>query len=350
MIRENTGKNPKPVAVFDWDNTVIKGDIGDGTLFWMLAHDLIRKPRSWASTSKALTPDAAQALNQACPLKTLADPLPTSQNPACTDAILSIYDGTLPGSKTPAWSDKINKDTIEPAYAWAVQLTQGHKPDEIRKLAGEAIRFNLENPLGAKQKLGTQERAASIRIYDQIADLIRALQKNGFDVWIASASSQYVVEPFASRVGVDPSHVIGVRSALDKTGRVTSGFESCGPYPKGNQDIISYRQGKRCWINQVIGKVKDPRKMMETPSPIAFAAGDSDTDAFFVKDASRLKLVINRGKRELMCRAYAGLGGRDGGAVWLVNPMFIEPKPKLAEGYRCKDFGLPDQEDTVSSF
>jgi hypothetical protein len=225
---------------------------------------------------------------------------------------------------------------------------QGHKPEEVRRFADDAIRFNLESGLGAKQKLGTQERAASIRIYEQIADLIRALQKNGFDVWITSASAQNVVEPFASRVGIEPSHVIGVRSTLDRKGRLTSAFESCGPYPAGNQDIISYRQGKRCWINRAIARIKDPRQMMELKSPIAFAAGDSDTDTFFVQDASTLRLVINRNKRELMCRAYAGLNSPGHGA-WLINPMFIEPKGKLTEGYRCKDFGLPDQEDSVSS-
>src|SRR5262249_9767814 len=30
--------NP-PVAIFDWDNTVIKNDIGDATMFWMLNND-----------------------------------------------------------------------------------------------------------------------------------------------------------------------------------------------------------------------------------------------------------------------------------------------------------------------
>src|SRR6476469_2573661 len=33
-----------PVAAFDWYNTVIKNDVGDATVFWMLKHDLILKP------------------------------------------------------------------------------------------------------------------------------------------------------------------------------------------------------------------------------------------------------------------------------------------------------------------
>lgn len=334
--------NPKPIAVFDWDNTVIKGDVGDAVLYWMLANDRIRKPRNWSDTSPWLKPSAVAALKQSCPAS-LPNPLPTSKNPACTDAILSIYEGKLPGTQSPAWSESLNKDTIEPAYAWAVQLMQGHLPTEIRHFAEQAIELNLRNPLGAQQKLGSRQYAASIRVYDQIADLIQALQKNGFEVWVVSASSQTIVEGFAQRVGVDSKHVIGVRTALDKKGRMTSGFESCGPYPKGNRDLISYRQGKRCWINQVVLGVKDPKQMMEGRGAVAFAAGDSDTDAYFLKDAVTLRLVINRNKRELMCRAYAQSDGGD----WLINPMFIEPKAQNSSGYACSDFGLPDQKDTV---
>lgn len=339
---ENFLKEPAHgVAVFDWDNTVIKNDIGDATLYWMIAHDLIRKPGSWAQTSPWLTPAAVAALNKDCP-KTLPNPLPTRTHTTCTDTLLSIYDGTLPRSKTAAWSGKHNKDTIEPAYAWAVELTHGYKPDEIRQIAEQTIAFNLGNPMGTKQKLGTRQYAASIRIYDQVADLIQALQRADFDVWIASASSQYVVETFARRVGVAPGKVIGVRSVLSADGKIDYGFESCGTFAQGNRAMISYRQGKRCWINQVVLGIKDPQQMMDLPSPIAFAAGDSDTDAFFLKDATRLRLAINRNKRELMCRAYA----QDHGP-WLINPMFIDPKPRLDSGYACKDFGLPDQTDTV---
>lgn len=34
----------KPVAVFDWDNTVVKNDIGDATFYYMLKHDEILQP------------------------------------------------------------------------------------------------------------------------------------------------------------------------------------------------------------------------------------------------------------------------------------------------------------------
>src|SRR6476469_8400320 len=36
----------RPVAVFDWDNTVVKNDIGDATFFWLLKHDKILQPQN----------------------------------------------------------------------------------------------------------------------------------------------------------------------------------------------------------------------------------------------------------------------------------------------------------------
>ena len=55
-------------------------------------------------------------------------------------------------------------------------------------------------------------------------------------------------------------------------------------------------------------------------------AGDSDTDATMVRDATGAHIAINRNKPELMCHAYANTDGR-----WVVNPMFIEPLPQLQD-------------------
>ncbi|MEJ8645028.1 hypothetical protein WKI68_34990 [Streptomyces sp. MS1.HAVA.3] len=70
----------KPVAVFDWDNTVVKNDVGDATMFWLLRNGRIRQPAAgdWSTTSRFLTPAAATALADACAaLARPGAPLPT---------------------------------------------------------------------------------------------------------------------------------------------------------------------------------------------------------------------------------------------------------------------------------
>ncbi|MFS8066174.1 MAG: haloacid dehalogenase-like hydrolase [Byssovorax sp.] len=364
----------KPVAAFDWDNTTIKNDIGDLTTFWLLAHDKILQPpaKTWTLTSPFLTSDAAAALTAACGgLAAPGEPLPTSTNTACADEILSVYSsGATTGAKTAfaAW----NYRTMDPTYAWAAQLTAGYTPKEVAAFAQQALDAALAAPLDATQTVGTKTVNAYARIYDQTSNLIDVLQKNGFDVWVVSASPQYVVEPFAARVNVASDHVIGIRALLDAGGKLTYNIEGCGVVPDGTNDgagtftgnsLITYIDGKRCWINRVIFGDKTAKAADQNPDPklrIAFGAGDSDTDVSFLRDATAMKLVINRNKNELMCNAYNNYGKK-----WLINPMFISPKAQLATPYACSktackdkdgasgpclDEGttlIPDQQDTV---
>lgn len=362
MVQLYGNKSPRynpsnpPVAVFDWDNTVIKNDIGDATVFWMIARNKIKQPvdRDWRRTSSLLTEDAVSALKSACdsqgaPLSPLITSQRNKASRACADEIATIYDKGTTKSGAAAWKPGAHNDTMEPAYAWAVQLEAGYTPDEIRKFARKTIEFNLGNDIGTTQPIGNKsDYNAYLRIYPQIKDLIAVLKANGFNVWVVTASGQYIVEEFAKEVGIDAQHVAGVKSLLDSEGKITSFFEECGTHARGNQTLITYRQGKRCWINKSIFGVANAKQMMNNRSPVIFVAGDSNTDLFMLKDA-KYRLVLNRNKTELMCNAYAGAANnhssKDG--KWLINPMFIKPKSQFKEGYDCKKYKLPNQTDTV---
>ncbi|MBN1282269.1 MAG: haloacid dehalogenase-like hydrolase [Proteobacteria bacterium] len=347
-------KSP-PVAAFDWDNTVIKNDVGDAVLFWMLANNKVLQPpkKDWRKLSPLLTFDAAAALKNACtsqaePGKPLITNQTDAKSIACADEIFAIYDSGKTTSGAGAWKDGAQTETMEPAYAWAVSLQAGYTPAEIKSFAEQAIAFSLGNEVGAMQTIGSKKDITSyIRIYDQMKDLISALESAGFDVWVISASSQPLVEAFAARVGIASDCVIGIRAALDKKGKATARFQGCSQYPEKNYGIISYGQGKRCWLNKVAFGRTAPVSQMNDKSPLVFAAGDSDGDLYFLKDAE-YRLVLNRNKAELMCNAYAGarsVNPADG--VWIINPMFIKPKPKRTKPYDCSGYGLPDYVDLV---
>jgi hypothetical protein len=348
----------KPVATFDWDNTVLKNDGGDATFFWMLAHDLIKTPKSWSKTSAFLTEKAVHTLFQTCGTKRPGFPLITHLGDPCADLLLSIYDDSkLPKNRggDSAWKPEFNPDTLNPAYAWFSSLLAGYRPEEVKKFTADALADNLAHTPGTKQKIGAKEVVNWVRYYSQQKALIHELQQNGFDVWIVSASPQAVVEVYAAGVEVPSDHVIGIRSLLDKKsnrkGVYTTDLEGCGTYPDHSNAIITFRQGKRCFINKIIFGEKNPKAMLDKKSPTIFAAGDSETDVFFVRDA-KYHLVINRNYTELMCNAYANQDGN-----WLINPMFQQPKPQkipkhIGEpAYACRKFGLPDQAvDTIFGF
>jgi hypothetical protein len=155
--------------------------------------------------------------------------------------------------------------------------------------------------------------------------------------------------------------VIGIRSIVDAGGKLTAHLEGCGPSADGEDGIIPYLEGKRCFINKVIfgDRTAAALERRADRSREVLAGGDSDSDVEFLRDAT-YKWVLNRNKPALMCRAYA-----NDGDSWRINPMFLEPKPANATPYPCSttacidasgakvpcrdDAGkvIPDQADTV---
>ena len=255
------------VAVFDFDNTLIKNDIGDATLIHMLVNDQIESPPSWQSTSRHLTAGGLASLNKHCPLDANRSSLKVSSNPQCLTAILCVYkegftwdgvskSGTLEERCVgkPAFTTKspATQDTIKPSYAWNAALLAGNTPENVRNAAREAFKKYTKAPIGQQIKIGYIEGLnAYIRVYEEMRDLVKELKNNNFDVWISTASSQYFVDPIAPEYfGIPAERVIGVRSVL-KEGIITSSFLGCGSFEDG-QDIINYRQGKKCWINKII--------------------------------------------------------------------------------------------------
>ncbi|MFJ8012216.1 haloacid dehalogenase-like hydrolase [Streptomyces sp. NPDC096339] len=339
------GRRHKPVAVFDWDNTVVKNDVGDATMYWLLRNGRIRRPADWSATSRFLTPAAATALAEACtPLARTGEPLPTGtpQGAGCADEINAVY-GTAATRTGAAAFAGWDRRTTEPSYSWLAQLTQGWTARDVRGFAAAARTENLAAPIGATQQVGTGTATGWVRYYDQQKDLINTLRRAGFDVWITSASPQPVVEVWAKGVGIDADHVIGIRNTTTRGGKLTSRLQGCGSVPDGADTMITYIDGKRCWINKEVFGVRgaDAEKVQPPARRQVFAAGDSDTDISFLRDATALRLVLNRNKNELMCRAYENGDGR-----WIVNPMFIDPKKQKTTPYPCATTGYVDHDGT----
>ena len=344
----------RPVAAFDWDNTIFKNDMGDATIYWMLRHDKVIQParKDWSTTNTNLTAAAQAALNAACdPLAAAGKPLATSTGTtsttkmsatssttntfgtACADEIFAIYDG---GKTTGGATAFRNAETLiqKQAYAWLAQLQAGYTPEEIRGFARAAYEQNAKAAVGSTQTIGSKNGVTAWgRIYDQMRDLLGALQESGFDVWIVTASPQYVIEPIARHAGVEASHVIGIRTVL-RDGKTTSTLQGCGGIAEGPGAPITYDAGKRCWLNKIVFHMPDGPAQLEPNPDLAkrqvFAAGDSDTDIAFMKDATFLKVSVNRNQTQLMCNAYANSGNR-----WVVQPMFLLPKPVNTGGYSC---------------
>ena len=357
----------KPVALWDWDNTVSKNDFGDAITYYYLAHGLVLQPpnQDWSNTSKYLTPAALTALTAACGTTIAAgQPLPTD-TPAyadCADEILSIYDNETTRAGAAAWDySKVNQRRLEPDYAWTPQLMAGHTHAEAQQYAMDMMTTELAAPEGTTETIGTTVENGWLRINDQQKDLIAVAQSRGIETWIITASPQDVIGVAAQMAGVPADHVVGIRSMNDANGKMDYVFEGCGEYPDGQADIIPHIQSKRCFINKYVFGDTSDQAFQRRPDGQrqVFASADTDADLEFLRDA-KFKLVINRNKNDLMCHAL--YNEHD---TWRINPLFIDPKPAKTTPYPCsttaftdehgnglpsRDEGgniIPDQADTV---
>ena len=322
----------KPVALFDWDNTLSKNDFGDAITFWMIANGKVVQPpaQDWHATSPFMTDAAATALSTACGTATAAgQPLPVTN--LCADEMLDIYiDGATSGG-APAFAGW-NYRWIEPTYAWTAQLLAGYTHAELQAFMMQAVTPQLAAAEGATQTIGTHTGLnAWLRVYDEQKSLVKAAQTRGYDVWIITASPQDAIAAVAPLAGIAADHVVGIRSMTDANSKVTYRFEGCGALADNQGQMISYIQGKRCFVNKYIFGDTTANAIQRRPDGQrqVFAAGDSDTDIEFLRDAT-YKFVLNRNKKELMCNAYYNED-----ASWRINPMFIQPKGVLAAGYTC---------------
>jgi hypothetical protein len=357
-------KAHKPIALWDWDNTISKNDFGDAITYYMVANGKVLQPpnQDWQQTSPFLTSAAVSALSAACGTTVAAgQPLPTNTSAYanCADEILWIYDNSETRAHAAAFLPGNARRNV-PDFAWTPQLMAGYTHAELQQFSLAAATPMLAAAEGTTQTIGTTVENGWLRLYDQQKDLIHAAQTRGYDVWIITASPQDTIGAIAPMVGVAYDHVVGIRSMLDGSGKTTYKFEGCGPYPDNQTDVIPHIQGKRCFVNKVVFGDTSATAIERRPDGQrqVFASADTDADLEFLRDAN-YKLVINRNKPDLMCHAY--YNEHD---TWRINPIFIGPKAALTAPYSCataftdetgapgasRDEGgnlIPDQTDSV---
>ncbi|GAB4288148.1 MAG: hypothetical protein Kow0090_00240 [Myxococcota bacterium] len=315
--------NP-PKAVFDCDNTVILNDVGDAMVFWMLENEKILQPPkgNWRMTNKFLKESAVEKLNGLSRGADEGEPLPTASDLRLAKEILSIYYTGKTSDGEEAFSS-YNPQIMNPSYALGAQLEAGYTPDEIRGFARSAAEEYLKAPLNAEKTIGGMRGLPGcLRIYRQMQDLIGTLLENGFEVWMLSASPQFVVEVYAEMVGIRPERVIGIRGVIGDDGRLTCDLQGGGVYKDGESELVTFKDGKRFWMNREIFGVLPERAMERTiditKRPV-FGAADSDTDISFMLDVTGLRLVIKRKESGL-----SRLAEENGDGRWLTNPAFAE--------------------------
>ena len=277
-----------PFAVFDWDQTVIRHDIGDAlflhqieALGFALDHD-----EFWT----VLDPSDVTLREQAALLRELADDAradhPTFH--ALREAVLVGF---------------LRSGLLDPqeGFPWQTRLLAGMSEAEIADLTRQAMEKEMAAPLARREfQAGGQtvHFHTGLRPYAEILDLMRQLEAHGIAVWIVSATKVWAVRVMAEALGVPADRVIGMRTRVAE-GRITAELEG---------------EAVATW-----GKVKAIQRYIHPTRQPVLVAGDNVTDLPMLEYSADTRLVIDRGVAALrqVAEDRAAAGER-----WLVQPMF----------------------------
>lgn len=318
-------ENKPPYIVLDWDQTCAYLDVEEATMRYQLLHLKFKLTRE---QFKGLLRDNVNGITQLSaeykniPLADINADLENDYN-YLFDHYLGA-NGTLSFAEVqnkPQYWDFVTKVAFlydgycstagigaDYGYPWVIYLFTGHTKDEIKKMAAEAISYELGNPLSkqtwrspdtlpSKAGVVSYSFKTGLRIIPEMQNLMAAFTDSGFDVYIVTASYKPIVEVFSgiNRFGynIPAENVIGMEIASAADGRLLPEYKAGW--------VKTYRGGKVEAINMAIktglGKNWDP----------VFSSGDSDGDyeMFTAFPNTKLTLIWNRvkgGDIGILCR------------------------------------------------
>ena len=279
-----------PFAVFDWDQTVIRHDIGDALFVYQMDHFAFALDHDDFWDVLGLQGDAALRAQVAA---LAARPHDVS---AAAAATRRAWEAALVGGYMRA-------SLLDPqeGFPWQTRVLTGLTPEAVHRLTREAAARELEALLGRREfSLGDEALHfhQGLRPYAEILGLMRGLEAAGIEVWVVSATNVWAVQTMGELLDLDPARVIGMRTHV-VDGRITSDLDGVACATWGKVDAIR-------------------RHIHPTQRPV-LAAGDNITDLPMLEYSADTRLVIDRGVAALRQAAEAQ---RRTGERWLIQPMF----------------------------
>jgi phosphoserine phosphatase len=257
----NHASGPAPVAVFDCDGTVIKGDVGEAMFYRQIEHFHFRQ-----SPAEVWMDHPERAL-----IDTLYRKL---EGLGERERLTSAAFGPFAELLISWYVDQIAAGAVVKACADIVRLFAGFTPEEMKTLASDNFAAGCAAPL-SERMLGNRSVPLGIRYLREGRDLAEEMIRRGFQVWAVSGSNRWSVEPVFAALGVPSSRVIGIEMEI-------------------RDGVLTDRQVEPVPIRE--GKVKALR--LRTPAVPVLAASDSKNDLPLFLAATEVRVRINSRSRD----------------------------------------------------
>mgnify|MGYP002725517227 CR=1 FL=1 len=157
------------------------------------------------------------------------------------------------------------------------------------------------------------ERFYKSKIYEPMKDLIKVLKMNSFEVWIVTASPEYLYQQFLSQsFDIPITNIVGVKSVVSD-GMITDNIVHPVPQDKGKKEAIeTFIQGK----------------------PL-FVAGNSRGDKEMIEHSSAIRMIVNPDEHIAhdQSESIASYAKRNGWIIVRINDLVSNDFPFVSSKY-----------------
>lgn len=257
------------VVAFDWDNTVMRGDIGDLVMLQLLAEHEIQKPAQWSDWGP---------LTEAC-IAALSDAFGTSSTLATTahDARTLLAEIAWKETAHGAQAFDPHMNEVFRAPYWMMACLLEALPVETRIVLSQKAFHKAQQ---ASLEHRTRNIEAFARPRPSMLALARWAEARGVATWVVSASEETIVRTLATSLGFHGGRVIGASPS--------SSLRIFG------ERVMTFDEGKRMHLAHRAFGVSAAAAHTHRPR-IAIACGDSDTD-FGMLACADLIVLVDRGQ------------------------------------------------------
>jgi phosphoserine phosphatase len=309
-------------VAFDFDNTIVTGDIGEATLAVLVRRGLVKASRLPESTSPSYRNAAGR----------LIDP---QDEPDLTCYYEALLDSTVHGPK--------DANAFATGYVWAVEAMAGLPLTRLVEATAEAFSISVPGRLAPIEVTRGRTAYPAPFFNPEIVELIARLIEHRFDVWVVSASNVWSVRWMIQHglnprlrergvaTGIPPSRVVGVATLLTDHRRhlykdAVLAREDAAYAAMDPAALKPYRLTSRLQfpVPTYSGKVACLWDALRT-RPV-LAAGDSPGDHAMLSFATH-RLWIARLEKPAYQASTAALMRETGPDSWLVQPALAKPRP-----------------------
>ncbi|MCB1166780.1 MAG: haloacid dehalogenase-like hydrolase, partial [Leptospiraceae bacterium] len=228
-------------AVFDFDNTLIHGDLGEACMYYIAFQGLVRADLDefWKEISHpALSQKELDRIRAGWDRNQAYDDMQSHLE--WVDDLLGLYDRLL------------EQAGLEDAYRWSRSLFGNLPERELRNIASYVFQDETRLPIGFEELPSGRRIPRGIRIIPEIHELIQSLLQSGWTVRIITASPEPTIQSVIHHWNLEEAAVRGMRLKRQD--------DLLLPYI---EEPMTYGPGKVQAIREL------------DSSPIDFAAGDS---------------------------------------------------------------------------